>query len=379
METHAADRSSARRTSEKQRDRAAVRIACVRDHLEPSGGTDALLRVFQHLDRRRIDLDLVVLRPRDECSEAFEAAGIKLHHLARKHHVLAALRALRPQQLFLSGPKSQVWGGIAARLLGLPSTLFFNHMMSAGRIGRLTFMIQRTVSSSSDHAIAVSQAVEEWVKHRYGMPGERIKVIYPEIDVDRFADAVAAESPGHPVIAIIGRVVFDEKGQDLMVAAMPKILARFPDAVLNVIGDGRDLPALHALIECMGVQDSVRLLGRRRDIAEQVKAATVIAVPSTCDEAFSLVAIEAAAAGRPSVAFASGGLVESVRDGETGMIVPKRDVDALAAAILELCAEPERANAMSEAARAHARAFTLERRVEETTAHFERLAAAAPT
>ncbi len=349
------------------------RIACLRDHLNPSGGTDALLRLFRYMDRQRIEIDLVVLGPRSELSGTFEAAGIKLRHLKSKQDVLKAVRALRPEELFLSGKKSQVWGGIVSRWLGVPCTHFFNHMMSADQIGRLTYLAQRSLMRSSDRAIAVSQVGRQWVAERYGLPSEQINVIYPEIDVDHFANAVAADSPGDPVIAIIGRVAFDEKGQDRVVAAMPAILARFPDAILNVIGDGRDLPALRESIERAGLERSIRLLGRRSDIAAQIKAANIVVVPSTCEEGFSLVAIEAAAAGRPSVAFASGGLVESVQDGKTGILVPRGDVDALAAAILSLLDDPQRARSMGEAASAFAQHFTLEREIEAVSMHFETL------
>jgi len=351
----------------------AVRVACVRDHLHPSGGTDELHRVFRRLDQQRIDLELLVLGRRTTKSDAFESAGIKLRHLAQKHHLFATLRAIGADQLFLSGSKSEVWGSLAARWLGLPASHFFNHMMPASRIGVSIYIAQRAAIRRNDHAVAVSETGKQWVSKQYGLPVSQIDVIHPTIVIEQFADAVRAKCDGSPVIAVIGRVLFCEKGQHLMVEVMPTLLSRYPNAVLNVIGDGPDLPALRDLVGRSGLAQSIRLLGQRHDVAAQIKAAAMVVVPSTCREGFPLVTLEAAAAGRPSVAFASGGLVESVQDGETGILVPPGDVRALTSAILSLLDNPERASAMGQAGRRFAQDFRIERQVEAVTTHFEKL------
>ena len=357
----------------RQSEECVVRVACVRDHLQPSGGTDELRRVFERLDRRRIHLELIVLGPRTAESAAFEAAGIKLLHLDHKHQIFATVRAARADQLFLSGPKSQIWGSLAARWIGLPASHYFNHMMSVRQIGFWTYVAQRAAIRRRDRAIAVSNVGRAWLARQYGMPAAQIEVIHPTISLAHFENAGATRSVEGPEIVVVGRVVLAEKGQHLMIRAMPRIVSDYPSAVLTVIGDGRDLPALRDLVTRAGLQQSVRLLGQRRDVAALIRAATLVVVPSMVPEGFPLVTLEAAAAGRPCVAFASGGMVESVRDGETGILVPKGDVEALTKAILSLLEEPELSRRMGEAGNRFAQRFRIERQVEEISAHFESL------
>jgi len=351
----------------------AIRVVCVRDHLNPSGGTDELRRVFERLDRQRIQLELLVLGQRTPESAAFENAGIELLHLDQKRDLLAAVRSAAADQLFLSGPKSQILGSLIARRLGVLASHYFNHMMPVSRIGVWTYIAQRAAIRRNDSAVAVSATIKQWLSKQYGLRAARIDVIYPSVDMDRFANAVAADTDGSPVIALIGRVAFDEKGQHLMVQAMPTILSHHPGAVLNVIGDGRDLQELRNLVARAGLDQSIRLLGQRLDVPAQIKAADLVVVPSTTREGFPLVSLEAAAAGRPCVAFASGGLIESVQNGKTGIIVPPGAVQAFAEATLSLLEDTDHARAMGEAGQRFAAAFTIERQVEALTTHFERI------
>jgi glycosyltransferase involved in cell wall biosynthesis len=329
--------------------------------------------VFERLDRRRIHLELIVLGPRTTESAAFEAAGIELQHLDHKHQIFARVRAARADQLFLSGPKSQIWGSLAARWTGLPASHYFNHMMSVRQIGFWTYVAQRAAIRRRDRAIAVSSVGRTWLARQYGLTAARIEVIHPAISVAHFEGAGATVASGGPQIAMVGRVAFAEKGQHLMLRAMTGILSRHPTAVLTVIGDGADLPALRDLVASAGLEQSVRLLGQRRDVATLIRAATLVVVPSMVPEGFPLVTLEAAAAGRPCVAFASGGMVESVRDGETGILVPTGDVDALTKAILSLLDDAELSRRMGEAGNRFAQQFRIERQVEAISGHFESL------
>lgn|GEM_PF-2432242 len=348
-----------------------MRVVCVRDHLLTSGGTAELRRLFEHLDRSRIEPTLVVLGARTEESAAFEQSGVRPLHLGQKHHLFWAIRAARPDMLLLSGPKSQIWGSLAARWFGLPATHFFNHMMPISRIGRATYLAQRAAMRRRDRAITVSHTGKAWVIEQYGLAADCIDVIHPAIDVARFAAAAGPIGDGPPVLLLIGRVLFQEKGQHLMVEVMPRISTRYPDAVLQVIGDGPDLPELQRLITAAGLEDSIRLAGKRGDIPALIRSSTLVVLPSLVREGFPLVSIEAGAVGRPGVGFASGGLAESIRDGETGLLVPTGDTDALAEAILALLADPERLAAMGAAGQRFARDFTIERQVEAFTAHVE--------
>jgi glycosyltransferase involved in cell wall biosynthesis len=104
---------------------------------------------------------------------------------------------------------------------------------------------------------------------------------------------------------------------------------------LWVAGDGPERAALTQLAGELGLDDRVRFLGRREDAADLLAACDVFVLPSRL-EGLGVAALEAMAARRPVVASAVGGLAEAIVDGETGLLVPPDDVDALATALVRL-------------------------------------------
>ena len=133
--------------------------------------------------------------------------------------------------------------------------------------------------------------------------------------------------------------------------------------------------SLESLARELGLGAAVRFLGRRDDVPALLAASDVVAVPSVVAEAFGLTALEGMAAGRPVVAFASGGLPELVRDGETGILVPTGDAAGLARAIRQLLTEPALRDRLGAAGRRVAAGFTTEARVAALSDIYERIAA----
>ena len=125
----------------------------------------------------------------------------------------------------------------------------------------------------------------------------------------------------------------------------------------------------------LGVEERLLRLGFRSDVDVVLGAVDAVAVPSTRPEPLGLVALEAAAAGRPVVAAAHGGVAEVVRDGHTGRLVPPGEAHALAAALRALADDPAAAERMGRAGRADvAERFRLDRMLERIEATYDRLA-----
>jgi glycosyltransferase involved in cell wall biosynthesis len=185
--------------------------------------------------------------------------------------------------------------------------------------------------------------------------------------------------PDAPVVGIVGHLQ-PWKGQLLAVEAVARARRQFPALRCLVVGGVHRRGAeygeqLRQRVAAPDLAGHVVLTGARRDVLACMDAMDIV-LHTSDREPFGRVMIEAMAVGRPVIAPREGGPLVIVVDGETGLLVTPRDPDALAAAIVELLADPARRAAMGRAARArvervfdireHARA--LERVFDETLA-----------
>jgi len=172
------------------------------------------------------------------------------------------------------------------------------------------------------------------------------------------------------VFVVVGRLD-SQKGQGHLLRAFQPLHARYPEARLLVVGDGDTRAELEALSRRSGIADAVRFTGYRRDIPAVLAAADVVVVPSLGAEAFGYTALEALAAGRPVVAYRSGGLEEIVEDGHTGLLVPSGDEAALTAALVRLADDPALGARLGAAGPAAASALSIEHHIAQLVGLYE--------
>jgi len=155
-----------------------------------------------------------------------------------------------------------------------------------------------------------------------------------------------------------------EKGFDLAIEALARVLGRIPDARLMIVGDGPARASLERRASDLGVAGRTEFLGwvPPDEVPDVLDRSTIMLVPSRWEEPFGLVAVEAALAGRPVVATRTGGLSEVVLDGRTGIVVPVDDVEAMADAMMQLLGDRDLAIKLGRNAAESARnRFGLER------------------
>lgn len=160
-----------------------------------------------------------------------------------------------------------------------------------------------------------------------------------------------------PVILTVARLV-PHKGQDVVVRALPELSAEFPNLKYVVVGEGHDETRLREIAIEIGVQDRVIFAGAlsEADLPEAYATSTIYAGPSRVDneinvEGFGISFLEASASGLPVVAGDSGGVRSAVRNRETGVVLPPRDVDAWTAALSELLRSSDKRKAFGDAGR----------------------------
>lgn len=160
----------------------------------------------------------------------------------------------------------------------------------------------------------------------------RLKVVHCGIDPTRFGD-LAPLPDGRLRLVSIGRFV-EQKGQMVLIEALAQLADSHPDIHLTLVGDGEMRADLEAAIRQQGLEQMVTLTGwlSEDEVQAQIAGAHALVLPSFA-EGLPMVIMEAMAAGRPVISTFVAGIPELVVPGETGLLVPAGDVDALARAI----------------------------------------------
>ncbi len=220
-----------------------------------------------------------------------------------------------------------------------------------------------------DLAITYSSVIDRHVAAN----GARERAILPLFaTLDAVAEPPPAAERARRVL-YAGRLV-GAKGVGVLLRAM-----RGLDAELVVCGDGHDAARMQALARRLGIAEKVSFRGwlPPAELARELAAAAVVAVPSLWPEPFGLVGLEAFGAGTPVVASATGGIPEWLHDGIDGIAVPPGDADALAAALGRLLDDAGLRARLGEAGRQLVAArFTPERHVEAALAAYGQALAA---
>ena len=179
----------------------------------------------------------------------------------------------------------------------------------------------------------------------------------------------ASPGAGAPVFVCAGRLS-REKGLDVAVHAVARLVQAGVPARLRIVGDGPARAALEALVADLELTGEVELVGRvpHAEAAVEIDRAWAVVVPSVWDEPYGNVALEAIAVGVPVVASRAGGLPEIVAHGTSGLLVPRGDPDALAEALAAIAL----GNAF-DGSRLSADVVTKARDVHSPRVHAERL------
>lgn len=362
-----------------------------------TSGAPWLLEIVRELAVRGHDVSVVIAGEEGQLAQALRAAGVRYHALPhdpfaggsaltagrRIWRLAALLRAERPDVLHSHLYPSNIAGRIAGWLADVPIRL----SMNAG-----PYHLESPVFSEVDLLTAWADtrviASCEYVRDLYvsrGVPADRVRLIYYGSNEARFdparVDPVATRrdlgfdadtplvgmvayfyppSPAGPLIPprLVGRGL---KGHDVLLRAVPLVLARVPRARFMLVGDGWGergrtyMREMEALAASLGIADAVLFTGFRADVPDLLAAVDVALQCSLSENLGGTV--EALLMRAPTIVARTGGLIDTVRHGETGLVVPPDDPAALAEAILALIGDRDLARRLG----AQGRALMLDR------------------
>ena len=219
-------------------------------------------------------------------------------------------------------------------------------------------LLRRIFPCWGKETIAISRQVADHLVRDLGVHEKNIEVIYNGIDLARFSGAALAARQSFrqllglgekPLVGIIARLS-DVKGHCYLIQAMPRVVRRFPEAKLLIIGEGKTESSLREQVRSLGIEQSVIFMPTAEDTAAALAAMDVFVLPSL-QEGLGLSLMEAMASGLAVVGSAVGGIQDLLRQGENGLLVQRADADALATEIIGLLSDGEKRRRLGSAAR----------------------------
>ncbi|MEQ8820215.1 MAG: glycosyltransferase family 4 protein [Sumerlaeia bacterium] len=242
--------------------------------------------------------------------------------------------------------------------------------------------LNRWLYRQIDHVVTISPQVIPLMEGL--LPAEAFTAIYSAPDPKRFdvGDCRAAVreeldvAADAEIVGVVARLA-PEKGHRVLLDAAPAILEARPQVRFIFVGTGRSRPAIEEQAAALGIADRVILTGFREDVPRLLQAFDLFVLPPISGESLGTSILEAFLMERPVVATDVGGVRESVRDGETGRLVPAENPAALAEAILDQLSHPNRAKDWARAGKALVEAeFTPEMIGRKTEDVYRRVLAA---
>lgn len=334
-----------------------LRLAYVIKSMVVGGSQTHLLQVLRLLDRERFApmffcltdegvlldeirrLDVPVFAPAP--GRKFKGTGLA----ARVAALTGELRRQRPDIVHNYLLRANLVGSISARLAGVPIVLCSKRGCHERRGYEL--ISAKVGNFLADRVTVNAAAVRDFVHANEGCPLEKMVVIPSGVDTSRFKPLPPADyaqrlgvPPGRTVVGVVTRMRV-RKGVDEFIRAIARLRYTRPDVHGVIVGEVDLDDDLKSLVASSGLTDHLSLLGRRKDMPE-VLAAFDVFVLCSHDEGMSNAILEAMAMEKPVVATDVGGTKEVVRHGQTGLLVPAKDPEALAQAIEEVLARPNR-------------------------------------
>ena len=281
------------------------------------------------------------------------------------HDLVRVLHRFRPAIVQTHSSKAGILGRFAARAAGVPIVIHTVeglpfHRYSPRLLNAAYILAERAAARVTDHTVCVARAMVEQAVHAGIQPRGGYSIIYSGMDVDAHFRAAALRDETRrrlgigPDEVIIGKVarLFDLKGHEFVIRALPAVVERCPQARCLFVGDGTLRCDLARLAGRLGVADRVLFAGL-------VPPATVPAMVSAMDvlvhaslrEGLPRVLVQGLLCEKPVVSFALDGAPEVILDGVTGRLVEPESVEGLATALIDAVEHPEESRRMAQEGR----------------------------
>ena len=353
--------------------------------LDKGGSAENTLLTVMGLDREIYDVVLVhglsiesnmaedEFRAVEKSLMDVEKEGVRvitIPSLVRRIHLFYDLRAFfalikilrneRPDIVHTHTSKAGILGRWAAFFVRVPVIIHTPHgHVFWGYFGKLKtrifILLEKISALVTDRLVMLTEQEKIDHLHFHIAPENKFSVVHSGINLDEFSNtsvdpAAMKRRLGIPednlIVGTVGRLT-SIKGHRYLIEAARKIAGSRPDTTFVILGDGELLDELKNMVTRSDIEENIKFLGWRSDVAEVMSTFDIFALPSL-NEGMGRVLVEAMALGRPIVASNIGGIPDLVVDCENGYLVSVGDVESLAARIRKLLDDPEKREEMGE-------------------------------
>ena len=330
-----------------------IHVAHVTLGLEVGGQERLLVEMARHRDRERFQWTVIVLGPRGQLAAPLEADGVRIVPLDAPgglrfglfRRLARMFRAERCDVVHSHDDRPLIYAMPAAWWAGVKRRIHTHHHGRLASISRRQSFLIRQASRFAEHFVCVSEDSARFMLEQ-GVRPSRVKTILNGIDLTRFAFQGPCENG--PIVAVAR--LSPEKDVANLLRAAARVVLRYPHARFEIAGDGPCRAELTQLAADLQLTDQVTFHGELHNIPALLARARLFVLPSQT-EGISLTLLEAQARGLPVVATAVGGSPEVVEAGVTGLLVPSRDPEALANAMMTVFADSSLGERMGKAGR----------------------------
>jgi len=344
------------------------------DNMEFGGGERVFAQIINRLSDKKYKI-IVACLPTGTFIEKIKGseAQIKSFDMRNRFNLRVILQLsslIKKERVAIvhsQGARADFFARIAAKLASAPNVVSTVPMPVEGfdvhPIRKLIYMaFNRFSECFVDRFIVVSDALEKMMIEKHRIAPQRIVKIYNGIETDEYC--ISDEEIVHrrssfrtkanieedvPVIGIIGRLVW-QKGFEYFIEAIPEVLKEFKEAKFLLVGEGKLEDELKVKSKKLKLEDKIIFTGFLSDIKDALASIDILVIPSL-QEGLPVVLLEAMAMKKPIVAANIEGIMEILENSVSGLLVPPRDIKALAEAVIDLLKHQDKANQMGIAAR----------------------------
>ena len=327
-----------------------IKILYIITSLGIGGAEKLLLYYLKKLDRQKYSLYVCCFREKpddliEEMSMYSQVINLKIKNKFNPFVILDIIKLIKkidPDVIHTHLFQPRVYATIAHLFYNRSILITQKHSIVNPKKHNIFILFELLSIRMNKKVIAISESVKKsLVKYEF-VPANKIFVLPNCIDIQLFSRAairVPIKNKNNIVIGVVGRLE-KVKGINYLLMAMKIILSKFPEARLEIIGDGSQTGVLIELSKNLGISNSIKFFGKFTNVIPFYSKMDIFVLPSIL-EGFGIVLLEAMAAGVPIIASDVNGIKEVIVDKESGILIPPKNPKAIAEAINQLIENPK--------------------------------------